>query len=164
MKVLFNTSRLTLIALLAVISFSFTSSESEVKYKCMIQMMNYTGENAYVVISLIKPDGNYDKTLHMAGKDDEWYPDFIKWWGYQKKAKDKLDGITGASIAGGQRSISLIKVPATKIDKGYKLRFESAVEGQSYHTKDVEFDLTTANVNQKFDGKGYVRYVRLLPA
>ena len=164
MKRFFNVSKLSLIAILAVVGLSFTSSESEIKYKSMIQMVNYTGENAYVVISLIKPDGNYDKTLYMAGKDEEWYDDIIKWWGYQKKAKDKLDGITGASIAGGQRTISLIKVPAAKIDKGYKIRFETAVEGQAYHTKDVEFEMTTANINQKFEGKGYIRYVRLLPA
>lgn len=163
MKKIFNAGKLSIVALLVIIGFSFTSSESEVKYKCMIQMVNYIGENAYVVVTLVKPDGSYDKTLHVAGKDDEWYHDIIKWWGFQKTAKDKLDGITGASIAGGQRSIALIKVPSSKIDKGYKLRFESAVEGQTYHAKDIEMDLTTANINQKLEGKGYIRYVRLIP-
>lgn len=152
------------ILILAGMAFSFNSSESDIKYKCMIQMVNYTGENAYVVTSLIKPDGSYQKTLFVAGKDDKWYHDIIKWWGHQKKAKDKLDGITGASIAGGQRTVSVIKVPATIIDKGYKLRFESAVEGQTYHSKDVEFELSTANVNQRIDGTGYIRYVRVIPS
>jgi hypothetical protein len=163
MKGFFSFGKLSTIAIFAFIALSFNSSESEIKYKTMIQMVNYTGENAYVVISLMKPDGSYDKTLYVSGKDEEWYNDIIKWWGHQKKAKDKLDGITGASIAGGQRSMSLIKIPASKIDKGYKLRFESAVEGQTYHIKDVEFDMTTANVNQKIEGKGYIRYVRIIP-
>jgi hypothetical protein len=163
MKRFLKAGKLSTIALFAIIGLSFNSSESDIKYKCMIQMVNYIGENAYVVVSLMKPDGTYDKTLHVAGKDDEWYHDIIKWWGHQKTAKDKLDGITGASIAGGQRSIALIKIPATKIDKGYKLRFESAVEGQTYHAKDIEIDMTATNVNQKFDGKGYIRYVRLIP-
>lgn len=163
MKRLLTLKKLSTIALFALIGLSFNSSESDAKYKCMIQMMNYTGEGAYVIVSLMKPDGSYDKTLYVAGKDDEWYHDIIKWWGHQKQAKDKLDGITGASIAGGQRSIALIKVPASKIDKGYKLRFESAVEGQTYHAKDIEMEMTTTNVNQKIDGKGYIRYVRLIP-
>lgn len=163
MKRFLKAGKLSTIALFAAIGLSLNSSESEVKYKCMVQMVNYIGENAYVVVSLIKPDGTYDKTLYVAGKDDEWYHDIIKWWGHQKKANDKLDGITGASIAGGQRNVSLIKVPATKIDKGYKLRFESAVEGQTYHAKDVEFELSTTAINQKIDGKGYIRYVRLIP-
>lgn len=155
--------KLSTIVLFTIIGLSFNSSESDTKYKCMIQMVNYIGENAYVTVSLIKPDGGYDKTIYVAGKDDEWYHDILKWWGHQKKAKDKLDGITGSSIAGGQRSIALIKVPAAKIDKGYKLLFESAVEGQTYHAKDIEMNLTTANINQKIEGKGYIRYVRLIP-
>lgn len=163
MKRIFKIGKLSTIALLILVGLAFNSSEGDVKYKCMIQMVNYTGENAYVVVSLMKPDGSYDKTLYVSGKDDEWYHDLIKWWGYQKKANDKLDGITGASIAGGQRSIALIKVPASKIDKGYKLRFESAVEGQTYHANDVEMEMKAANVNQKIDGKGYIRYVWLIP-
>ena len=155
--------KLAVITIIASLGVASAAQAQTTKYKCMIQMMNYTGENAYVVVSLMKPDGSYDKTLYVSGKDDEWYHDIIKWWGHQKKANDKLDGITGASIAGGQRSIALIKVPASKIDKGYKLRFESAVEGQTYHAKDIEIDMTTANVNQKIDGKGYIRYVRLIP-
>jgi len=154
--------KITLFALFATMFMAFRSSESEVKYKCMIQMVNYIGENAYVVVSLMNPDNSYDKTLYVAGRDSEWYHDLIKWWKHQKIAKDKLDGITGASIAGGQRSVAILTVPSTKIDKGYKLRFESAVEGQVYHYKDVEIDLISGNIDQKIDGSGYIRYIRLM--
>lgn len=164
MKHFFNLGKISSIVLLLFIGFSFTSSNEVRSYKCMIQMVNYIGENAYVVVSLLKPDGTYDKTLHVSGKDDEWYLDMIKWWKFQKNSSEKLDGITGASIAGGARSVFLVKVPANKIDKGYKVRFESAVEGQMYHPKDVEFELNSASVNQKIEGKGYIRYVRLLPS
>lgn len=163
MKGILKIGKLSTITLFIIIGLAFNSSEGDVKYKCMIQMVNYIGESAYVVVSLLKPDGSYDKTLHVAGKDDEWYHDLIRWWGHQKKANDKLDGITGSSIAGGQRSVVLVKVPSSKIDKGYKLRFESAVEGQTYHVKDIEMDLSTVNINQKIEGKGYIRYVRLIP-
>src|SRR5690606_34498292 len=127
-------------------------------------LVNYTGEGAYVAVSLITPDGKYDKTLYVAGKENKWYDELKSWWSFQKSSKDKLDGITGASIAGGERTIALIKIPSTKIDKGYKIRFESAVEEQKYHEKDVEFELKADNINKKIEGNGFIRYVRLIPA
>ncbi len=150
--------------ILTAILFSFTKSESDTNYKCMMQMINYTGENAYVVISLINPDGKYDRALAVYGKDEKWYADIIQWWGYQKKAKQKIDGITGASIAGGQRAMNIVKIPSNLINKGYKIRVESAVESQTYHKNDIDFDYKSENINQKIDGKGYVKYIRLIPA
>ena len=35
----------------------------------MLQMVNYTGEKAYIVVSLINPKGQYEKTLYMMGPD-----------------------------------------------------------------------------------------------
>ena len=39
------------------------------KYKCMLQMSNYVGEGAYIVVSLINPKGQYEKTLYVMGDD-----------------------------------------------------------------------------------------------
>lgn len=147
-----------------IVVFGFSGSTTETRYKCMIQMTNYTGEGAYVTVSLIKPDGSYEKTLRVMGKESKWYPDMIHWWGFQKKKKQSLDGITGASIAGGDRTIGILSIDVNKLDKGYKIRFESAVEAQVYHKKDVEFEFSSANLNQKIEGKGYIRYIRFMPA
>ena len=57
----------------------------------------------------------------------------------------------------------VIQLDAAKINKGYKLRFESAVEANNYYKKDIEFSLTTANLQKKYNGKGFIRYVRMLP-
>lgn len=159
-----KTIQISIIALLTSVLFSFTNSEGDSNYKCMMQMINYTGENAYVVVSLMKPDGKYDRTLSVHGKDEKWYTDVINWWGHQKKANQKIDGVTGASIAGGQRAMDIIKIPSSLINKGYKIRVESAVESQAYHKQDIEFEYKSANINQKIDGKGYVKYIRLIPA
>lgn len=159
-----RTIQITALALFTLILFSFTKSSGDTNYKCMMQLVNYTGENAYVVVSLMAPDGKYHKTLSVHGKDEKWYSDIIGWWGHQKKAKQKIDGITGASIAGGQRSMNVIKIPSELINKGYKIRVESAVESQSYHKQDIEFEYKSENINQKVDGKGYVKYIRLIPA
>jgi hypothetical protein len=138
-------------------------SEPSSLYKCMIQLTNYSGEGAYVVISLIDPEGNYEKTLYVLGDDDEWYFDITEWWKFQGKVRTNIDAITGETISGGERSISVINIDDNKLDAGYRLRFETAVEDQEYYTDDVEFELTSENVRGKFEGRGFIRYVRMLP-
>ncbi|MCH3882661.1 MULTISPECIES: DUF2271 domain-containing protein [Tenacibaculum] len=153
-----------IIAILVVI-FSitaFTTTENA-KYKCMIQMKNYTGEGAYIVISLLNPEGEYQETIYVQGDDEEWYHDITEWWNFQGKVRSDIDAITGATISGGNRAISVIEIPNDKLDKGYKIRFETAVEDQEYYKDDVEFELTTENVKSKIEGKGFIRYVRMIP-
>ena len=61
MKIILKYSLIT--ALLFVV-FSYTKSTLVLnKYKCLIQMKNYSGEGAYIVVSLIKPDGKYEKIM-----------------------------------------------------------------------------------------------------
>ncbi|WP_408028006.1 DUF2271 domain-containing protein [Tenacibaculum litoreum] len=132
-------------------------------YKCMIQMKNYTGEGAYIAISLLNPNGEYEKTLYVQGDDEEWYSDITEWWKFQGKVRTDIDAITGATISGGNRAITVLKIDNDKIDKGYKIRFESAVEDQEYYKDDVQFELTTENLKGKFEGNGFIRYIRLMP-
>ncbi|MCT4628624.1 DUF2271 domain-containing protein [Winogradskyella sp.] len=152
-----------LLLLIAFLLFGFTVKETSTAYKCMIQMTNYTGEGAYIAISLINPEGEYEKTLHVQGDDEEWYFDITQWWKFQGKVRADIDAITGATISGGERTISVIEIEDDKIDKGYKIRFETAVEDQDYYVDDVEFELTSNSVKSKVEGKGFIRYVRLMP-
>ncbi|QTE23826.1 DUF2271 domain-containing protein [Polaribacter cellanae] len=140
---------------------AFTTSTTT--YKCMIQLKNYTGEGAYVVISLLNPKGDYEKTLYVQGDDEEWYSDITQWWKFQGKVRADIDAITGATISGGNRAISVLEIPDDKIDQGYKIRFETAVEDQEYYKDDVEFELTSENLTSKIEGKGFIRYVRMMP-
>lgn len=149
--------------LLIGVLFSFKRHVETSPYKCMIQMKNYTGEGAYVVISLLNPEGEYEETLYVQGDDDEWYFDITEWWNFQGKKRADIDAITGATISGGQRTISVIKIADDKLDKGYKIRFETAVEDKEYYKDDVVFELTSENVKSKIEGKGFIRYVRMMP-
>ncbi|WP_299012297.1 DUF2271 domain-containing protein [uncultured Polaribacter sp.] len=162
-----KTKRLVLIIpvflLMKFALFSFKKYAESSPYKCMIQMKNYTGEGAYIVISLLNPEGKYEETLYVQGDDDEWYFDITEWWNFQGKKRADIDAITGATISGGQRNISVINIPDDKLDKGYKIRFESAVEDQEYYKDDVEFELTSTNVKSKIEGKGFIRYIRMMP-
>ena len=127
----------------------------------MLQMSNYMGEGAYVVVSLVNAKGTYEKTLYVMGEDKKWYKSLKEWHKCYSKKPTNISAITGASVTGGDRSITTIEIEDSKINTGYKLRFESAVEDQKYNTTDIEIPLTTAAMSEKTEGKGYIRYVRL---
>lgn len=158
--------KLKLFAIAAIILFglmAFTTAPTNSQYKCMIQLKNYEGEGAYIVVSLLDQQNKYIETLNVLGDDPEWYHDLTKWWGYFEKKNEKIDAITGATISGGQRAIKVLKIDDDKLDKGYKIRFETAVEDQKYVAEDVTFELTSESVTSKVDGTGYIRYIRMLP-
>lgn len=142
---------------------SIAQKNESSKYKCMVQMTNYTGEGAYMIVSLINPKGAYEKTLRVMGSDKKWYSDIKEWNKFYTKNKPNVSAITGASISGGDRSITIVEIENLKINAGYSIRFETAVENQDYIVKDIEFGLTTENLSKKIEGKdGYIRYVRLI--
>lgn len=141
--------------------FSLQGLAQNAKYKGMLQMTNYKGLEAYVVVSLIDSKGNYEKTLYMMGPDKKWYNGFKEWFGKLSSKKENLNSITGASVAGGDRSVFNITLEESKINKGYKIRFETAVEDDKNYINDLEIPFTTDEISKKADGKGYIRNVKL---
>jgi len=130
----------------------------------MVQMVNYSGEGAYIVVSVVDADGKYLKTLRVLGDDADWYPDLPSWWDfYQTDKTPSIDGITGATVAGGERSIFVLEIEDDLVDSGNSLRFETAVEHQKYVEQDLQVPLTAASLKGKFDGTEYIRYIRLIP-
>lgn len=155
-----------LLSILLVTAFGFmaaTSTSETQLVKCLIQMTNYTGEGAYIVVSLLDASGAYEETLYVRGEDPEWYSEIPEWWKFYGKYRPNIDAISGATISGGERAICVLQIPASKIDAGYRLRFETSVEDQEYYSDDLEFPLTTTNLKSKQEGHGFIRYVRMLP-
>jgi len=153
---------LTVAVVVALLTVSFVAQQATVKkYKCLIQLTNYKGDGAYIVASLINPQGKYEQTLQVLGDDPEWYDDLTEWWKFYGK-RQTIDGITGATISGGERAVKVITIEDSKLNKGYKIRFETAVEDNKYYTQDAEVELKTENLNTKINGKGYIRYVRIM--
>jgi hypothetical protein len=146
-------------ALICFLSFQATAQTS--KYKCMLQMSNYMGEGAYIVVSIVNAKGDYDKTLYVMGDDKKWYKTLKEWHKFYSKKPTDISAKTGASVTGGDRSTTTLEIEDSKINKGYKLRFETAVEDNKYYTADLEIPLTTEAMAEKTEGKGYIRYVRL---
>ena len=132
------------------------------QFKCLVQLINYEGEGAYVIVSVVDQDGNYLKTLRVLGEDPEWYHEIPSWWAYYGRKRYDLDGISGATIAGGERSVFQLSVDEAFIQEGNKLRFETAVEEQEYYEADAEIALTNDLQKAQAEGTGYIRYVRLM--
>jgi hypothetical protein len=160
MSNLLKTALLVVALTFARPSNTFAQTTGTSKYKCMIQMTNYMGEGAYIAISLINSKGAYDKTLYVLGPDKKWYNNIKEWYKFQSKKPANISAITGASVTGGDRSVNVLEIENAKINAGYKIRFESAVEDKDYHVKDLEIPLTTEALSAKSEGNGYIRYVR----
>lgn len=148
-----------LLSLFFVVLCSFAFSQS--KFKCLLQMKNYTGEGAYITVYIVSPQGDFIKTLNVMGDDKKWYNTLKRWYPAQRKKKENLDGITGASVSGGKRNIVTIEIDDSLLNKGNKLRFESAVEDGDYVPVEAEIILDAEHIEKKVDGKGYVRFVKL---
>ncbi|MGR3812121.1 DUF2271 domain-containing protein [Jiulongibacter sp. NS-SX5] len=155
--------KLKLLALMAVLTFSsFSSKPEEVNMKCLVQLTNYSGEGAYVAVSLLDASGKYQKTLYVFGKEKRWYDDLTSWFRFYSAKQESVDAISGASITPGSRKVFSFSLDDTYYNKGYKLRFETAVENQEYKEKDLEVDFSSANVGKSLNGTGYIRYVKLI--
>ncbi|MEM7374212.1 MAG: DUF2271 domain-containing protein [Bacteroidota bacterium] len=146
---------------------SFTSSPSEdpsaSKYKCLIQLSNYTGEGPYIVVSVLDGDQQYLGSVQVLGEDEEWYEDITEWWKYMEESKPEIDAITRPSIPAGSRAVFVLTIKDEWIDAGNHIRFETAVEDQKYVKDDILLPLTSETLNGKFEGSGYIRYIRLIP-
>ena len=150
-----------LIIFISIISFlSFSASNT---YKCQIKMKKYTGEGAYIITSLINPEGAYVETLHVCGNDHDWFNEITNWWSFYGKRRNNIDAITGATISGGQQKVVVFEIDNDKINLGYKIRFETAVEDQEYYTKDVEIEFKHETVMKTISGSGFIDQVRIIP-
>jgi len=161
---MFKFLKLAVITIIASLGVSSVAQAQTTKYKCMIQMTNYMGEGAYMVVSIVDAKGAYDKTLYVLGSDKKWYKDLKEWHKAFSKKPSNLSAITGASVTGGDRSVVVLEIENAKLNANYKIRFESAVEDKPYYVKDLEVPLTTDGLAAKSEGTGYIRYVRFSPA
>mgnify|MGYP001159617935 FL=1 len=156
------TAPLMLMALCGpVITSLAQESNQDSTHRCLVQMTNYDGEGAYVIVSLMDSSDQYLETLYVIGDDPEWYYEIEEWWSYFGREVRDIDGITGPTLSGGERSIIEFKIPKHAFDGNHKLRFETAVEDQAYYPSEIEVpvdSLTTV----KLEGTGYIRYARFI--
>ncbi|SDE39830.1 DUF2271 domain-containing protein [Riemerella columbipharyngis] len=141
-------------------SFDYAQTST---YKCMLQLKNYNSEDgAYIIASLVDAQGKYVKTLSVMGDERRWYHNLKEWYKFKKASKENVDAITGASVAAGNRAVKVFKIDDQYLNNGYKIKFESAVEENPYYSEDVSVPLSDEGLTQKYDGKGYIRFVKIV--
>ena len=164
MKILF-------VIFLSLLSFfSIKKEEATIQIKCMLQMIDYRGEGAYFVISVVDANDNYLKTLYVMGNDKTWFSDMKAFWQHlranelltDERFYPLIDGISGATISGGQRRIFPLQIPVELLNKGNRLRFETAVEDKGYHTEDVALDLNLTALGENYQGSGFIQQIKFL--
>jgi hypothetical protein len=148
--------------------FSVKKEEATLDIKCMVQMIDYRGEGAYFVISVVDANNNYLKTLYVMGNDKTWFSEMKAFWQYlrannlytDERFYPLIDGISGATISGGQRRVFPIQIPVQLLNKGYRLRFETAVEDKGYNTEDVALNLNQTALSENYQGSGFIQQIK----
>jgi len=139
---------------------ALTASVQAKEAVVMVQIDEYNGPEAYFHLYLVNPKGKFERTLWVSGPEKIWWPDSKRWFGYHSRARENVDGITGASTAASARAVMRVEIDPKWVDAGYKLRVETSVENADNVHVDAEIALTKGNQRKKIHGTGYVRYLR----
>jgi len=143
------------IFLVSVIALSSFAQAREVTLTT--QMQNYSGDGAYLAIYLTDAEGNYQKTLWVAGKKAKYYKNLRDWARGSALKASEYDGMSGASIAKGTTFKTTVEVADALIDAGYEIRVDTAVEDKRDVPVDVRVPLTTSNAGKTTAGRGYIK-------
>ena len=117
----------------------------------------YRGDGAYLAVYLTDADGNYARTLWVAGGKSKYYKHLLGWARGSGMKNTEYDGMTGASVSSGGNLTVTVDIDDTLIDAGYLIRVDSAVEDQRENRVDAEVPLTSQGVNTPVTGRGYVK-------
>ena len=154
-----------------LLSFALTllPKTDTVSVKCMVEMKNYSGEGAYVSVSVVNNE-DYLKTIYVFGNDKAWFSEMNFFWKHIRDNKlyldedfyPLIDGVTGATISGSQKRVFILNIPRSLINKNYNLRFETAVEDKEYFVDDVNIVLSKEGLNVSYEGQGFIQSIKFI--
>lgn len=114
----------------------------------------YRGPNAYLAVYLVDAAARYDSTLWVAGRKFKYLKHLRGWARGFSAAGDRLDGITGASVGGGQTLRINADLSDALIDAGYRVVVDTSVENWGDYTSDASVGLTSGGASAS--GSGFV--------
>jgi len=118
---------------------------------------SYRGPNAFLAIYVTKPDGSYDSTLWVAGRNQRYYRHLRNWVRGISAVGGNIDGISGASVGAGQTLKVHASVADALIDAGYQIHVDNAVENGGEYANDIVMPLAQARSGVAATGTGYVQ-------
>ena len=123
-------------------------------------LVQYSGHAAYLAVYLTNPDGSYNSTLWVSGQKSKYYGDLRGWARAASSAGSlNLDGITGASVGGGQTLTVHANLADTLLDAGYQIHVDTAVENGGQYADDAVIALSSTPATAT--GTGYVNTIAL---
>lgn len=121
------------------------------------QLKSYSGDGAYLAFYVTDANGQYKKTLWVAGKKAKYYKNLRDWARGSGLKASEFDGVSGASVGNGGTLKVTVELADALIDAGYEIRVDSAVEDQRDNPADVRVPLTTKGAGKPVAGRGYVK-------
>lgn len=119
------------------------------------KLVRYSGNAAYLAVYLTDASGAYHSTLWVSGHKTKYYGTLRGWvQGVRQAGSVQLDGITGASVGGGETLTVHASLADALIDAGYQIHVDTAVENGGEFTDDATIGLTSTP--SSVDGTGYV--------
>lgn len=120
------------------------------------QLKDYGGNDAYLAIYVTDANGQYQKTLWVAGKKAKYYRHLTDWARASGMKSSEFDGVSGASVGSGRTLKVSVELADTLIDAGYQIHIDSAVENQREGRADVSVPLTSKGSGKPTSGSAYV--------
>ena len=120
------------------------------------QLKHYSGNGAYLAIYVTDANGQYQKTLWVAGKKAKYYRHLSDWARGSGMNPSEFDGLSGASVGSGSTLTVSVELADTLIDAGYQIRIDSAVEDKRDSRADVSVALTSSGSSKPVTGNTYV--------
>lgn len=141
----------------AIVSPSFAMAKD---VTVSARLINYSGNSAYLAVYLTDANGSLQQTLWLAGSKTRYYGDLRGWVRSLGNATSvNIDGVTGASVGGGQTLTVKANIADNLIDAGYQIHIDTAVEHGGEYADDAVIPLTSAGGT--VDGTGYLKSATL---
>ncbi|WP_371228330.1 DUF2271 domain-containing protein [Pseudomonas sp. QE6] len=123
-------------------------------------LTQYPGNKAYLAIYLTDGQGQYQRTLWVAGRKAKYYRHLGDWARGSGLRPGEFDGLSGASVGSGDTLTVSVEVADSLIDAGYQIRIDSAVEDKRSNRAEVTVPLTREGAGKVNPGSGYVSAFR----
>ena len=119
-------------------------------------LKDYRGNETYLAIYVTDAQGAYQRTLWVAGKTAKYYKHLRDWVQGGGSKPAEFDGLTGASVGGGETLEVAVELEDALIDAGYEIRIDSAVEDKRDNRGEIKVPLTLQATTVNGGAQGYV--------